>query len=225
MRLGRRLPERFFARPALEVAPDLLGCLLVRSAPDGTRLVGRLVEVEAYLVDGTDASSHAHPGPTARNRSMFGPPGRLYAYLSYGIHTCVNVVCDRAGVGAAVLLRAVEPIAGEARMRDHRGLDVRGDRRLVASGPGRLAQAFALTLADDGLRLGGPALSIHRPAAGTPAPRIVAGPRIGITRAASLPYRFHVADDPFVSVRAAGRGPARSRVGGGRRRAARPTPT
>jgi len=206
MRPGRRLPARFFARSPVEIAPELLGCWLVRTVADGTRLVGRLVEVEAYTGDGSDPASHAHPGPTARNRSMFGPPGRLYAYLSYGIHTCVNVVCEPAGVGAGILLRAAEPLAGEARMRALRGLDTRADARLVASGPGRLAQAFALGLADDGRPLDGTELALHRPPAGSPTPRIVAGPRVGIRRAAELPWRFHVADSRCVS------GPARVRA-------------
>jgi DNA-3-methyladenine glycosylase len=210
MRPGRRLPARFFARPALDVAPELLGCWLVRTLPDGERLAARIVEVEAYLGDGSDPSSHAHPGPTARNRSMFGPPGRLYAYLSYGIHTCINVVCDAEGVGAAVLLRAAEPLVGEATMRVHRGLGASADRRRVAGGPGCLARALGLGLEHDGLALDGAALGLHRPPAGTPAPRVVAGPRIGITRAVDLPYRFHVAGDRFVS------GPARARARGAR---------
>ncbi len=146
MRPGPRLPNRFFARSPVEVSPELLGCWLSRTLHDGTRLLGRIVEVEAYLGDGSDPSSHAHPGPTPRNRSMFGPPGRLYAYLSYGVHVCANVVCEPAGSGAAILLRAVEPIGGEPTMRRLRGLADDADRRLVASGPGRLAQAFGLAL-------------------------------------------------------------------------------
>lgn len=205
MRAGRKLTERFFVRAAVDVAPELLGCLLVRTLSDGTRLAGRIVEVEAYLGDGTDPSSHAHPGPTPRNRSMFGPPGRLYAYLSYGIHTCVNIVCEREGVGAAVLLRAVEPLAGAEAMRAHRSLSAGANPRLLAAGPGRLAQAFALGLEHDGLPLDGRALAVHRAPADATPPRIVAGPRIGISRAVDLPYRFHVADSPFVS------GPARRR--------------
>jgi len=199
VRPGPRLPNRFFARSPVEVSPELLGCWLSRTLHDGTRLLGRIVEVEAYLGDGSDPSSHAHPGPTPRNRSMFGPPGRLYAYLSYGVHVCANVVCEPAGSGAAILLRAVEPIGGEPTMRRLRGLADDADRRLVASGPGRLAQAFGLALEDDGTSLGTRDLSIHRPPAGSPAPGVTRGPRIGISRAVELPYRFFVEGDRFVS--------------------------
>lgn len=171
----------------------------MRTLQDGTQLVAEIVEVEAYLGDGTDAASHAHRGPTARNHHMFGPPGRLYAYLSYGIHTCVNVVCERDGVAAAVLLRAAEPLDGEDAMRRHRGLAANTDRRLLTSGPGRLAQALALTLEHDGIRLGGPSLALHRPRTGSAPPNVVAGPRIGISRAVDLPYRFHIAGNRFVS--------------------------
>ena len=106
MRLGPLLPAAFFARPSPQVARDLLGLCLVHRLADGALLIGRIVEVEAYLGDGSDPASHAHRGPTPRNRSMFGPPGRLYAYRSYGLHTCVNVVCEPHGRGSAVLLRA-----------------------------------------------------------------------------------------------------------------------
>ena len=99
-----RLDRAFFARSALRVAPDLLGCRLVRELPDGARLEGSIAEVEAYLGDGSDAGSHSHRGPTLRNRAMFGPPGHFYVYLSHGLHFCANAVCEPAGSGAAVLI-------------------------------------------------------------------------------------------------------------------------
>ena len=163
--------------------------------PDGTRLVGRIVEVEAYLGDGSDPASHAHRGPTPRTRPMFGPPGHFYVYRSMGIHRCANVVCEPAGVGAAVLLRAAEPLAGEERMRALRG--GRGGTEL-ASGPGKLAEAFAIELAHSGAdALRGP-LRLERPARAAAAP-IAVGPRIGISKAADLPYRFFVRGSPHVT--------------------------
>jgi len=199
MRLGRRLPQSFFARPCLEVARDLVGCVLVRELEDGQELAGRLVEVEAYLGDGTDPSAHSHVGPTARNRSMFGPPGRLYSYRSYGIHTCVNLVCEPAGSAAAVLLRAVEPLSGIERMREQRGLSAMQEGPVIASGPGRLAQAFGLTLEDDGRSAVGQWLRVHAPAGKAARAVVVTGRRVGITKAADLPYRFFAKDDPWVS--------------------------
>ena len=194
------LAQDFYARDARAVAADLIGCRLVHRLPDGERLVLRLVEVEAYLGDGSDPASHAHRGPTARSRSMFGPPGRLYAYLSHGIHVCVNVVCDAEGIGAAVLLRAGEPICGEERMRLQRGATARrGGGRAVASGPGRLAAALGLGLADDGRSLLRGALTILPREPGVPAARLATGPRVGITKAADLPYRFFDPESDCVS--------------------------
>src|SRR5690606_4521668 len=194
------LAQDFYARDARLVAADLVGCRLVHRLPAGERLVLRLVAVEACLGDGSDPASHAHRGPTARNGSMFGPPGRLYAYLSHGIHVCANVVCDAEGIGAAVLLRAGEPVCGEARMRRHRGpVAQRGGRRVVASGPGRLAAALGLGLGDDGRSLlRGPLVILPR-AEGEHALRIAAGPRVGITKAAELPYRYCDAGSDCVS--------------------------
>ncbi|MFI5317647.1 MAG: DNA-3-methyladenine glycosylase [Myxococcota bacterium] len=199
-----RLSRRFFARPCLEIAPELLGLLLIHELPDGARLVGRIVEVEAYLGDGSDAASHAHRGSTPRNRPMFGPPGHFYVYRSMGIHLCANVVCEPAGRAAAVLLRAAEPLEGEARMRALRG--GRAGREL-ANGPGKLAQAFAIELAHNGADALRGALRIERErAARTPA--IAVGPRIGISKAVDLPYRFFARDSPHVT-RAAQNGRAR----------------
>lgn len=198
--------QAFYARDARAVAADLIGCRLVHRLPDGERLVLRLVEVEAYLGDGSDPASHAHRGPTERNRAMFGPPGRLYAYRSYGIHVCVNVVCGPVGHGAAVLLRAGEPLCGETRMRALRGLDAVAARRRIASGPGRLAEALALDLAHDGQSLLRGRLTLLPAARDAPPPRIEVGPRVGLTKATDLPYRFFDAASDCVSpFRAGGR--------------------
>jgi DNA-3-methyladenine glycosylase len=197
---GLRIPLSFFERPCLQVAPELVGCLLVRRLATGERLIGRIVEVEAYLGDGSDPGSHSHRGPTARNRSMFGPPARLYTYRSYGVHTCANLVCEPPGSGAAVLLRAVEPLAGVESMRRRRGLGARerlGPR--LASGPGRLAQAFGLGLEHDGIPALGGELCIRRPAADASPLKLARGPRVGLTRGADLPYRFFAEGSPFVS--------------------------
>jgi DNA-3-methyladenine glycosylase len=189
-----RLTRSFFARPALEVAPELLGCRLVHELDDGTRLEGIIVEVEAYLGDGTDPASHAHPGPTPRNRTMFGPPGHFYVYRSMGIHACANLVCEPEGRGAAVLLRAAQPLRGIERMC--RGRGGRNGSEL-ANGPGKLTQAFGIGLAHDGASaLRGP-LRIE-PRRGEPGP-ILVGPRVGISRATELPYRFYLAGHPCVS--------------------------
>lgn len=213
-----RLSRAFFARPCLEVARELVGCVLLRTLDDGTRLAGRLVEVEAYRGDGGDPASHSHGGETPRNRSMFGPPGRLYVYQSYGIHRCVNLVCEPRGRGAAVLLRALEPLEGVETQCALRGVAPPGAeagprgrrtaRRDIASGPGRLAQALGLDLEHDGASaLGAPVRVMSRP----PGHRVVVcrGPRVGIRRAADLPYRFTLAGSPWVSPYRPGR-PGRS---------------
>jgi len=200
-----RLARSFFARPCLEVAPDMLGLLLIHELPGGARLVGRIVEVEAYLGHGGDAASHAHRGPTPRSRIMFGPPGHFYVYRSMGIHFCVNVVCEPEGDAAAVLLRAAEPVAGESAMRKLRG---GREGREVASGPGKLAQAFAIDLSHDGRDALRGALRLERERAGRAA-EISVGPRIGLTKAADLLYRFFVRDSPHVT-RAAQNGRSRA---------------
>jgi DNA-3-methyladenine glycosylase len=191
-----RLSRAFFARPCLEVAPELVGLVLVRELPGGERLAGRIVEVEAYLGDGSDPGSHSHRGETRRNRTMFGPPGHFYVYVSMGIHHCVNVVCEPEGVGAAVLLRALEPLEGEARMLAHRR--GRGGRDLTR-GPGRLAQALAIGLGDDGACALAGALRLQRAPRGAAPLEIRAHTRIGLTKGADLPYRFFAAGSPFVS--------------------------
>jgi DNA-3-methyladenine glycosylase len=167
----------FFARSVHEVAPDLIGVTLL---VDGVG--GRIVEVEAYAPD--DPASHSFNGRTARNGVMFGPPGRLYVYRSYGLHWCANVVCDEPGVGAAVLLRALEPTHGLERMRTRRGVT---DAWLLCSGPGRLTQALGLTAEHDGADLTGPPFELLPPQTD---PTVDATPRIGITRASDVEWRY-----------------------------------
>jgi DNA-3-methyladenine glycosylase len=189
----------FFARPCLEVAPELLGAYLVHRLADGERLVGRIVEVEAYLGDGSDPASHAHRGPTKRNLAMFGPPGRLYVYRSYGIHTCANVVCEAEGRGAAVLLRAIEPVEGAGRMRAARRLASEAPEREIASGPGKLTQALGVTLDDYGHSLLRGRLSLRRPARSDARVAVARSRRVGLSKGRALPYRFYVAGNEFVS--------------------------
>ena len=188
----RPLPRRFYARDAAEVAPDLLGRFLVRRI-DGLEMIGRIVEVEAYGRD--DPGSHAYGGPTRRNASMFGPPGRAYVYISHGIHHCLNVVCDPP---SAILLRALEPLQGVDSMARRRGLQ---DRRLLCAGPGRLAQARGVTLAEDGL----PVYRRDRLwiAPGEPATDVAVTLRVGMSDAVNRPTRFVERGTRFAS-----RGPA-----------------
>jgi DNA-3-methyladenine glycosylase len=184
--------ESFFSRPALAVARDVIGAELMVDGVGGT-----VVESEAYQPD--DPASHAYRGETRRNRAMFGPPGRAYVYRSYGLHWCLNFVCLP---GSAVLIRAIEPTRGLDRMKERRGTE---RSRLFCSGPGRLTQALGIDGSMDGLALDKPPFSLTL-ASGER--RIVTGPRIGITRAVENPWRFGLADSPFLS----GRFPA-DRVG------------
>lgn len=189
--MTRRLPRSFYARPATNVAPDLLGHVLVRLLPDGTRLSARLVEVEAY--EPNDPGSHAFRGMTARNEVMFGRPGHLYVYLTYGMHFCMNAVTRRAGEGSAVLLRAGEPLEGLDEMRAHRGRDRMID---LCSGPGRFTQALGIARPDNGVDLvTGGSLWIER---GARTGDVGIGIRVGVhdtTRA----WRFWLEGNPFVS--------------------------
>ena len=169
-----------------EVAPALIGVTLL---VDGAG--GRIVEVEAY--DREDPASHGYRGRTERNASMFGPPGRAYVYRSYGIHWCLNLVCEGEGVPNAVLVRALEPTNGLDVMSRRRGLD---DPRLLCSGPGRLCQALAVTREHDGLPLDRPPFELL--ASEQPAD-VISGPRIGISRAAELPWRYGEAGSKFLS--------------------------
>ncbi len=186
------LSRRFYARPALAVAADLIGTRLVHRSPFGT-LGGVIVEVEAYG-GAEDAASHAKNGPTPRNRSMFGPPGHAYVYFIYGMHHCLNVVTGREGEGAAVLLRAIAPSLGGALWRGRRS-DLPVGRE--ASGPGRLARALGLTRAHDGLDLLDSPLII-RPRRGEEPP-LSSGPRIGIRLAREIPGRIWWTGHPAVS--------------------------
>ena len=169
-----------------EVACDLIGATLLVDGVGGV-----VVETEAYAPD--DPASHSFRGQTAANAAMFGPPGTLYVYRSYGIHWCANVVCGLEGVGAAVLLRALEPTHGLEEMRQRRGLD---DPLRLCSGPGCLTQALALDSAHDGLPLGRPPFELRLADARRD---IVVGPRVGITRAADLPRRYSLRNSPYVS--------------------------
>ena len=169
-----------------EVARDLVGATFLVDGVGGV-----IVETEAYGPD--DPASHSFRGPTRRNATMFGPAGSLYVYRSYGIHWCANVVCHEEGVGAAVLLRALEPTSGLRRMRVRRGLD---DAPLLCSGPGRLTEALGITGEHDGLRLDRSPFELVP--AGLPVD-IVTGPRIGIARAGDLPWRYSLRGSIFVS--------------------------
>ena len=180
------LGSEFFARSVHDVAPDLIGVTLL---VDGVG--GRIVEVEAY--DHEDPASHGFRGRTDRNASMFGPPGHAYVYRSYGIHWCLNLVCEEVGIANAVLLRALEPTRGLEQMRARRGLE---DERLLCSGPGRLCQALSVTREHDGLPLDRPPFELL---AGDSPVDVVNGPRIGITRAAELPWRYAEAGSRFLS--------------------------
>jgi DNA-3-methyladenine glycosylase len=175
----------FFRRSSLDVGRDLIGVGLF---VDG--IGGRIVETEAY--DPTEPASHSFGGRTERNASMFGPAGRAYVYRSYGIHWCLNFVCGDAS-GSAVLIRALEPTRGIDVMRKRRGLE---EVRLLCAGPGRLCQALAITREHDGLALDAPSFKLEPR---EKEPEIATGLRIGITRAAELPWRFLEADSLFVS--------------------------
>ena len=193
----RILPLAFYARPTLEVARDLIGKTLSRRTAEGVT-AGVIVETEAYVA-AIDPAAHGYRGKTPRNAVMFGPPGRAYVYFTYGMHHCLNIVTEGEGVAAAVLLRALEPTAGIALMRSRRGERI-ADRDL-ARGPGRLCAALALTLADNGLDLCGDALWLEDTPDFPPNAPIAATPRIGIAQAADWPWRFVLADSPWVSGR------------------------
>jgi DNA-3-methyladenine glycosylase len=198
VRGGARLPRGFYARPPTEVAPDLLGRLLVRRELDGTRLVVRIVETEAY--DEGDPASHSFRGPTARNEVMFGGAGRLYVYFTYGMHFCMNVVTGVKGRGSAVLLRAAEPVEGFDVMRRRRGTS---DMRRLCSGPARLCDALAVGRPENGVDLvrGGGVWLLE----GDPPGRgsILRTTRVGVRNGAEREWRFLIRDDPFVSRRPA----------------------
>ena len=181
-----RLGHDFFARGVHEVARDLIGATLL---VDGVG--GSIVEVEAYHPE--DPASHAFRGRTARNASTFGPPGHAYVYRSYGVHWCLNLVCEEEGTAAAVLLRALEPTQGLDGMRVRRRTD---DPRLLCSGPGRLCEALGVTREHDGLALDRAPFELR---AGAHPVEITTAPRIGISRAAELPWRYLLAGSRFLS--------------------------
>ena len=189
-----RLPRHFYARHALEVATELLNKVLV--APDGR--AGRIVEVEAYR-GADDPGSHGFRGMTKRNATMFGPPGHLYVYFTYGMHWCANVVAETDGVAAAVLLRALTPLEGLDAMYEARGPAARRDRDLC-SGPAKLTQALGI----DGDLDGADLVTADRGVtivddAEPPPPSPAATTRIGLTNGADLPWRFYVAGTPDIS--------------------------
>jgi DNA-3-methyladenine glycosylase len=206
---GPLVREADLLGPVDVVAPSLLGCWVVTERPEG-RVALRLTEVEAYSGQGEDPASHAHRGPTPRAAIMFGPPGRLYVYFSYGVHWCANVVVGPEGRGSAVLLRAGEVVGGEDLARSRR--PVAKVARDLARGPARLTQALGIGPGDLGGDLLDPSSSVrlHR---GTPPAAVSAGPRVGISLATALPWRFWETGAPSVSVFRAGGKPRRGRAG------------
>jgi len=186
LKLGKPLKKSFFGRSVHEVAPDLIGTTVL---VDGVG--GIIVEVEAY--HHTEPAAHSYRGPTPRNLVMFGPPGFIYVYRSYGIHWCVNFVCEKAGSASAVLIRALEPTHGIPTMRRRRGVQ---DERSLCSGPGKLTEALGITHAYNGLPLDVPPVALY---ARTTKPDIVTGIRIGLTKAVDLPWRYGLKGSKFLS--------------------------
>ncbi|MGA9116086.1 MAG: DNA-3-methyladenine glycosylase [Bacteroidota bacterium] len=200
--LRRRFPpllRSFYLRHTLAVARDLPGCMLL-CLHRGTLTGGRIVEVEAYGGQG-DPASHSFRGRTARNGAMFLEGGHLYVYFVYGMHHCANVVTQGEGTGAAVLLRALEPLIGADLMRRRRG---GGRVRDVARGPARLSRALGIGMRENGLDLCGGRIWITPPAPGSGARRVGCSVRVGITRGRDLPWRFFLQGSPWVSGRAGG---------------------
>jgi DNA-3-methyladenine glycosylase len=201
------LSRSFFDRPAVEVAPELLGRVLVRSLPGRIRLAGRIVEAEAY--EPGDPASHGFRGPTPRNASMFGEPGRLYTYFTYGHHWMANIVTRGPGEGSAVLLRALEPLEGLGEMAARRG---RADPRDLCSGPGKLAKAMELDKGHDGADLvKGRVVWLEAGATLMPG-QIARGPRVGVSVGRDQDWRFWEADSPWVSRWRPGPAPRPSRA-------------
>jgi DNA-3-methyladenine glycosylase len=185
-RLGKPLKRAFFARNVLEIAPDLIGVTLLVNGVGGI-----IVEVEAY--HHTEPAAHSFNGPTPRNSVMFGPPGFVYVYRSYGIHWCVNFVCEKAGSASAVLIRALQPTHGIPAMRRRRGLH---DEKSLCSGPGKLTEALGITREHNAMALDTPPFALH---ARVGTPDIVAGIRIGLTKAVELPWRYGLKGSKFLS--------------------------
>jgi DNA-3-methyladenine glycosylase len=191
---GRLVSRDFFEKSPDVVSPGLLGKLLVVRSPGGGVLVGRIVEVEAYLGPHNvppDRAAHTHRGPTPRNLVLFGPPGHAYLYSIYGRYFCANVSCERDGLGSGILLRALEPVIGIGEMARNRGLDEEAPVRMIASGPSRLCLALGLTRPlHNGLDITSAASPLQVRDDGFPEAEIVVTPRIGITHAIDLPLRF-----------------------------------
>lgn len=199
---GALLPRQFFARPALDVAHRLLGCVLEHESADGLVAVA-LTEVEAYE-GSADPASHAYRGRTARNAVMFGPPGHAYVYFTYGMHFCVNLVCMGEGTASAVLLRAGRVVAGVPLAASRRVAASNGAGHDLARGPARLCQALGISRALDGTDVCDAASPLRiRSAAGTgpgvAVPHVSRGPRVGVSSAARRPWRFWLTGDPTVS--------------------------
>ena len=184
--LGKPLKRSFFARSVHEVAPDLIGATLLFNGVGGV-----IVELEAY--HHTEPAAHSYNGPTPRNQVMFGPPGYVYVYRSYGIHWCVNFVCEKESSAAAVLIRALEPTHGLAAMQRRRGVD---DERALCSGPGKLTEALGITREHNGLALDSPPFALY---ARKEKVEVVSGIRIGLTKAVDLPWRYGLKSSKFVS--------------------------
>jgi DNA-3-methyladenine glycosylase len=184
--MPKRLRRAFFNRSVHDVAPDLIGATMLF---DGVG--GHIVEVEAY--HHTEPAAHSFRGPTPRNAVMFGPPGYAYVYRSYGVHWCLNFVCEPIGSAAAVLIRAIEPTLGLKVMRRRRGLS---DERLLCAGPGRVCEALGITAVHNGMALDAPPFELL---ARVGTVEVVTGLRIGITKAAELPWRYGLKDSRFLS--------------------------
>ena len=195
------LPAAFYARPTLDVARALIGKVLVHAAPEGTA-AGIIVEVEAYAGE-SDQACHAAAGFTRRNAPLYGPPGRAYVYVNYGLHHLVNAVTEVEGAPAAVLIRALEPAAGLQLMRRRRGGPGAGAAApadvALCRGPGNLTAALGITLAQNRIDLSGERLFIED--RGLPVPELAWSPRIGITAGVDRPWRCHAAGNPHVSAR------------------------
>jgi DNA-3-methyladenine glycosylase len=185
-RLGKPLKRSFFARNVLEVAPDLIGVTMLVNGVGGI-----IVEVEAY--HHTEPAAHSFNGPTPRNSVMFGPPGFVYVYRSYGIHWCINFVCEKEGSASAVLIRALQPTRGIPAMRRLRGLH---EEKSLCSGPGKLTEALGITHQHNALALDAPPFALH---ARVGKPDIIAGVRIGLTKAVELPWRYGLKGSKFLS--------------------------
>ena len=184
--MRKRLSRAFFSRSVHEVAPDLIGATMLFAGAGG-----RIVEVEAY--HHTDPAAHSFRGPTERNAIMFGPPGYAYVYRSYGLHWCLNFVCEPKASASAVLIRAIEPTVGLAAMRRRRGVT---DDRLLCAGPGRVCEALGVTHRHNGLPLDRPPFELR---ARWDVPEVVVGPRIGITKAVEHPWRYGLKGSRFLS--------------------------